>query len=431
LRTAFGGERDSYIIARPYQLVVKPEPISYEDRTTYQSVASNDPSASQEQNLLEERLPTELLKLYYPDSDLRAQNLFRYSYSVDGHEITTNIVTSDSWLGLATPISERAFRSFPLLQPSVPLPPISELERHQLEELLRKRGIRFHDNPIYCLQSFTPHDPRTIASFSMAHYIDYKLKLGWLEEELALALVNSDFAPKTAYSKRQSLMPLRNELLPDSKTMADYGRRLCAGGTNILLLFRKPDQEGFCFLVKRRSGKVSTGRRLFSLLPSGMHQPTTRANAREETSIAATVYRETYEELFGGKEVERDDKHVEPRWYMSQPQLAWFEENTGSFTLELVSFGINLVDGTYEFGVLLVVQDEQYWKKFGRTTTLNYEFHDSETLLYSTVDAERLASLMTDPRCADVSLIVLVEGLRRLAQLDPGRINLPRIEIIT
>jgi hypothetical protein len=162
-----------------------------------------------------------------------------------------------------------------------------------------------------------------------------------------------------------------------------------------------------------------------------MHQPTTRANAREETSIAATVYRETYEELFGGKEVERDDKHVEPRWYMSQPQLAWFEENTGSFTLELVSFGINLVDGTYEFGVLLVVQDEQYWKKFGRTTTLNYEFHDSETLLYSTVDAERLASLMTDPRCADVSLIVLVEGLRRLAQLDPGRINLPRIEIIT
>ena len=122
--------------------------------------------------------------------------------------------------------------------------------------------------------------------------------------------------------------------------------------------------------------------------------------------------------------------HVEARWYMSQPQLAWFEENPGSFTLELVSFGLNLLDGTYEFGVLLVVHDEQFWKKFGRTTTLNYEFNDSETPLYSTVDADRLASLVTDPRCADVSLIVLVEGLRRLAQIHPDRINLPNIEMI-
>ena len=126
LRTAFGGDREAYIISRPYQLVVKPERIPDEDLARNQTVVSDDPSASQENKILQERLPTALLKLYYPDSDLRAQNLFRYSYSVDGREITTNIVTSDSWLGLVTPISERAFRSFPLSKPFVPLPPISE-----------------------------------------------------------------------------------------------------------------------------------------------------------------------------------------------------------------------------------------------------------------------------------------------------------------
>jgi hypothetical protein len=116
---------------------------------------------------------------------------------------------------------------------------------------------------------------------------------------------------------------------------------------------------------------------------------------------------------------------------MSEPELAWFKENPDSFILEVVSFGLNLIDGTYEFGVLLVVKDEQYWEKFGGTMTPNEEVDDSETPLYSTLDPDRLASIMTDPRCADASLIVLLEGLRRLSQLEPARINLPRIEIIT
>ena len=193
-----------------------------------------------EPKLLEERLPTKLLKLYYPDSDLRAQNLFRYSYSVNGDEITTNIVTSASWLELAMPINERAFRSFPLQEPIVSWPSISESESERLKAELRGKDIQFHNKPIYCLQSFTPQDRKTIATFSLAQYIDYKLKLGRLEEELTQALISSGFVPKTAYSKWQSLMPLRNELLPDSKKMADYGRRLCAGGTNVLLFVLAP-----------------------------------------------------------------------------------------------------------------------------------------------------------------------------------------------
>src|SRR5258708_39542863 len=39
LRRAFGGKRDSYIVARPYRLVVRPQPILDDEIAAYQSVA--------------------------------------------------------------------------------------------------------------------------------------------------------------------------------------------------------------------------------------------------------------------------------------------------------------------------------------------------------------------------------------------------------
>lgn len=181
--------------------------------------------------------------------------------------------------------------------------------------------------------------------------------------------------------------------------------------------------------VQRRSAKVSTGKGILSLLPSGMHQPTTRANAEEESSVAATAFREMFEELFGGKEAEGEDRHLKPLWFMRQPQLAWFLDPCRKFTLEIVSFGLNLVDGTYEFGVLLAVRDSRYWDGFGDDMEPNEEFDDAETRPFSTMDTERLSSLLTNPRCADVSLIALVEGLKRLHQLEPRRVKLPHIKL--
>jgi hypothetical protein len=158
-----------------------------------------------------------------------------------------------------------------------------------------------------------------------------------------------------------------------------------------------------------------------------MHQPVTLANALEETSVAATVYRETWEELFGGKEVEGEDEHFKPLWFMSKPQLDWFRENRGGFTLEVVSFGLNLMDGTFEFGVLLAVTDPSYWEQFADGIVPNKEFKDSETAPFHTTDKARLASILTEPRFADTSRIALIEGLRRLHQLEPRSVALPNI----
>jgi hypothetical protein len=160
-----------------------------------------------------------------------------------------------------------------------------------------------------------------------------------------------------------------------------------------------------------------------------MHQPEIKANAREESPIAATVYRETLEELFGGTELEQYDGHLTARRYRSTDQLRWFqqESNLGKFVLQIVSFGLNLFDGTFEFGVLLAVTDAAYWTEYEATRKINSEFDDEETGPISTKDTETLALIIENPRCADTSLIALVEGLRALKEIDPTRVKLPEI----
>lgn len=377
---------------------------------------------------VDRRSRVELLRLFYADVDLKAHGLFRFRYRVKNDEVTTNMASSRDWLNLSVPITELSYQKFPIEERLFKWPVTSQGEKENLIRELEKKSVMFHNKPIYCLQSFNPHG-QTIASFSVAEYIDYKIGLGRLEEELTRALVTSELSPQTAFQKRFADMPLRNKLLPNSEVVADYASRLCAGGTNILLAMRVPHDEGFVFFLKRRSIKVSTGRRMFSLVPSGMHQPTSVANAQQESSIASTVYREMYEELFQGKDAEGPDRHLASRWFMSKPQLTWLVEHPDKVVLEIVSFGLNLVDGTFEFGVLLMINDPSFWRTFLSTMELNDEFDDYETSEYSTLDSNRLFSALTDPFCADQSLIVLVQGLQRLKEIEPNRVALPDIEV--
>ncbi|MGA2963937.1 MAG: hypothetical protein ABSD96_19895, partial [Candidatus Korobacteraceae bacterium] len=312
-----------------------------------------------EKKIQEGRLITQLLMLYYPDSELRAHDLHRYSFTINGRLITTNIASRSSWLNLRLPVNDRERDRFPVIQSAVPLPAVSEDEERRIRAELAEKQVRFDDRPIFTLRSFTPNAKGPIASFSLAEYKNYKLSFGLLEEELIQALVNANCVPLAAFEQRNKLLLGRNKFLKDCRAMADYSTRLCAGGTNVLLAFRRSSDDDYVFHFKRRSRTVSTGRGVFSLLPSGMHQPEIKANAREESPIAATVYRETLEELFGGIELEQYDGHLTARRYRSAEQLRWFqqESNFGKFVLQIVSFGLNLFDGTFEFGVLLAVTD--------------------------------------------------------------------------
>lgn len=58
----------------------------------------------------------------------------------------------------------------------------------------------------------------------------------------------------------------------------------------------------------------------------------------------------------------------------------------------------------------------------------NWEVH--QTHGFSSLDAEGLAKVVADPRWSNEGLFAFLEGLRSLARHDPGRVRLPRIEVI-
>jgi hypothetical protein len=112
---------------------------------------------------------------------------------------------------------------------------------------------------------------------------------------------------------------------------------------------------------------------------------------------------------------------------MDKPPIKWFREHRCSPRIEIVSLGINLVDGTYEFGVLFVVNSPKYLVEFRSEIEHNLEFEDVEESFYSTLNRKALKSLLTGGECADVSLIALVEGLLRLRFLARKRVDLPNL----
>jgi hypothetical protein len=384
--------------------------------------------AKAEETIQSQDLGTRFLRMYYPDIDLSRRGLYRCKFAVDDEVISADIVSEKSWLGVKLPL-ENEQNHYRLVSNKLERMNISEIEAAKLLLAFERRNVKIYNEPIFSLQEIHLGSKLSV-SFSLAHYFDYKFKFGLLEDELVQALVDSELSLANAINKRDREFQLRNEILPDANAVAEFSKRICAGGANILLAFRRPaPYDDFIFLIKKRSQQVSSGRGVLGLVPTGCHQPITVATASQEVSLTSTIYREIFEELFGGDEVNTEKNHLAPDWYMDYPQLDWFRKNKNQFVLEVTSFGLNLLEGTYEFGILFAIEDPSYWSQFGRTIVTNFEVLDYETPPISTrIDSARLATILRNPMTADVSVFSLAHGLHRLKDLHPSRVKLPRIE---
>jgi hypothetical protein len=276
-------------------------------------------------------------------------------------------------------------------------------------------------------------------SFSLAKYFDFRLESGGLGAELNGALREAQFDVDKVINERETELTRRHNLLRDAAAILNCKARICVGGVNVVFAVRRLDLDkeidDFVFWVGERSRVVASAQGEYSIIPSGFHAVVIEEKAAKTVSPWQSVYRELGEELFRRDEaISRNGKSdFNPLGLDCRP-LFWFKGRENTIVHDMVSFGFDLVDGSYQFGILLVVQDPCYWEEHGFKASGNYEYKYQgrrRALTVSTKDTSEIARILNNPLCSHTSIAAIIPALKRLKKIDPARVNLPDIQVLS
>jgi len=367
------------------------------------------------------------LSNYYGDRYVQGLGTYRVRYG--GRDVTTSIVTRPEWLDLACPLTPAHDRL--MLVSSAPGHPteVDDLAaKHAVRRLVEAVAldVRLTNAPIYRLLGLDVRQGVIGGAVGLAWFVDYALTMDLLEGELLDAVVRK-VAPGPGS------LPLRDRYLSDLGSVLDMSSRLCAGGVAALCAIARPPDRyrgaaDYVLLVQERSGHVLNAAHQLAVIPKGFHQPL--ADYRVDAQVGATVRREMEEELFGRTDI---DSTI-PRHTAAAPMhpsrlsepMRWLTGIPDALRMECIGFGLNLVSGNYEFASLVVIEDEEFWARYGGHVEANWE--SAGLHLYSSLDRELLTELIADECWSNEGLFALLLGLRRLAELGGKRVNLPTVE---
>jgi hypothetical protein len=163
------------------------------------------------------------------------------------------------------------------------------------------------------------------------------------------------------------------------------------------------------------------------VIPKSFHGP--MADPRADARITATLRRELEEELFGRTDVDRTgkDRRVADPMHPSRlsAPMRWLTDEPGRLRMECTGFGFNLVSGNYEFAGLVVIEDEEFWPRFGGEIEANWEAAGLRQ--YSTLDGDLIGEVVGDETWSNEGLFAFLQGLRRLAEIG-DRVRIPVVE---
>jgi hypothetical protein len=208
--------------------------------------------------------------------------------------------------------------------------------------------------------------------------------------------------------------------------------RVCSGGALALCAIARPATAhrpaDYVLLVQERSGRVLNAARRLAVIPKGFHEPLVDFQA--DAQIGATLRREMEEELFGRTDVDSTEGELRSTDPMHPSRLSepmrWLTEDPGRLRMECTGFGLNLVSGNCEFAGLIVVEDEEFWPRFGGQISANWE--SGALRQYSSRDRRLITELIGDVAWSNEGLFALLQGLRRLRQIGGHRVDVPEIE---
>jgi hypothetical protein len=347
-----------------------------------------------------------------------------YGATVDGRHVLTSVLTRPEWSELAIPLRPGTDR---VELVDAELDSVGQIEHDAVERLAEAAalGVRMTNKPLYRLLDVDVRGGVVAGSVGLAPFGVYAVTVNLLEDELAAALATGRPALRGAHT-------LRDRHLPDVAAVLDLQNRLCAGGVAALCAIARPADAyrgpaDFALLVQERSGQVVNGAGRLAVIPKGFHEPLN--DVRADSPIGATLRREMEEELFGRAEVDSTisaGRAAAPmhRDRLSEP-MRWLLDGPDRLRAECTSFGLNLVTGNYEFAGLAVIEDEEFWPRFGGHIESNWE--SAGLRLYSSLDTHLISKLILDESWSNEGLFAFLQGLRRLREIGGSRVDLPEI----
>lgn len=352
---------------------------------------------------------TRALKEYYGES---RSPYATHTASFGDQTFETSILTHAHWLDLRTALtgdsSGLQLQAATEDEPTTEIDPESALQRLAEAAIL---GVRLTNEPLYRLLRADVQRGALNGDVDLAPFAQYALTTDLLESELLDAIAENR-------SIRRGSLPLRDRYLPTVEAVLDFRSRVCAGGVLALCAIARPAgphaDADYLLLVQERSGLVVNAARQLAVIPKGFHQPLSDYHA--DASLRSSLLRELEEELFGRDDLDNtlDAQRAAMPMHparMSEP-MKWLLSNQNRLRLECTGFGINLVSGNYEFACLLVIEDPEFWPRFGGHVEANWEANGLRS--YSSRDVDALSHLLADESWSNEGIFAFVEGFRRL-----------------
>ncbi len=355
---------------------------------------------------------------YYGGTDL-------YEIRVGESLLATSIYTKPSWVGLSVPLGGESEKCVaPSFRRDLPI----RLSDYQAQcALKRLASIELSDtvlvnNPLFRLTEMNLDSSSISASFECSDFASYSMTCDLLESELIASIENKNRA------SGKSNCQLRDAWLSNYEAALSFDKRNCVGGTAALVAISDGDQ--YHLLIQERSDRVLNAAGTLAVIPKAFHQPIT--DPYSEVRLSTTLEREMEEELFGRPDLEQltsDSKRqaapLHPLNY-SEP-MSWLKAHPEAWQMECTGFGVNMVSGNFEFASLIVIHDSTWWNNYGHMLEANWE--TQRLRRYSSLDANGLVNLVNDPGWNNEGLFAFLEGIQRLSQISPGKIDLPRIGV--
>lgn len=366
----------------------------------------------------------EALAAYYGDPPAEHS---MYAARCGAAEVLTSVVTRTEWTDFACPLTFEGDRI--ALRSGGGRPPARVDDAAAIQRLAEAaaKDVRIADVPIYRLAEVQV-DPGAVAGkVEVAPFVEYALTVDLLERELADSM-------SAERRLRPGGAPLRDRYLPDFAAVLELGDRLCAGGVLALTAIARPadpyrGEADYLLLIQERSTRVVNAAGRLAVIPKAFHRPLNdhRADAR----IGATLRRELEKELFGRADIDNTaggQRAADPMHpgRLSAP-MRWLTERPERMRMECTGFGFNLVSGNYEFASLVVIEDEEFWPRFGGDVEANWEAAGLRQ--YSTRDGDLITELLGDENWSNEGLFAFIQGLRRLAEIGCDRVRIPDIEL--